>query len=189
MRFSFRQSSLVVAVVLFAWSSILTFGQAKKSVNPRLGRMNPDRWFSFLIPKSMGNPRRFADVDGGFYDAPDLRITFSYWTHKGTPNFIRNSGISSPQELVLVCSKSRQTRIFRTRIASRKAIVQRCPESGASNFRYLYYVNFPKLDVFDGDFFGAGTFTLTVNYNNKHYLNLASRIANSMRFKRAKRKR
>ena len=121
-----------------------------------------------------------ADVDGGFYDAPDIRISFSYWTHKNTPNYIINSRTAFPQKLV--CEKSKETQVFRTKIGLKKAVVQRCPETGSSKFRYLYYVNFPKIKVFDGESFGEGTFTLTVNYSNKRYVGLASRIAHSIKF-------
>jgi len=184
MKFHFRKFSFRAAILIFAGAINFTFSQTpQRNVNPVLSKRNPDGWFTILIPRSsLGKPQRFADVDGGFYDASDLRITFSYWTYKNTPNFIRNSGTASPQELVIVCSKSRQTRISRTRIASRQAIVQRCPETGASNFRFLYYVNFPKLDVFDGELLGPGTFTLAINYSNRNYLSLASRIARSISF-------
>lgn len=183
MKFYFRQFSFGVAILIFAAAINLTFGQTpQRDVNMVLSQRNPDGWFTILIPKSVGNATRFADVDGGFYDASDIRITFSYWTFENTPNFVRNGGPASQEELVLVCSKSRQALIFRTKIASRKAIVQRCPETGAGNFRYLYYVNFPKLDVFDGELYGSGTFTLTINYNNRNYVSFASRIARSIRF-------
>jgi len=167
----------------FAFSVGLTSGQVSpKAVSHVLDRRNPDNWFDVEIPKSMGEPRRFADVDGGFWDAPDLRITFSYWTFENTPNYVRNRGAASKEELVLVCPSSKQTRIVRTRISSRRAVVQSCKETGASNFRYLYHVSFPRLDVFNGESFNPGTFTLTINYNNRNTVHLAARIADSIRF-------
>ncbi|GEM_PF-1879421 len=183
MKSQVRQFSFIVVTLLFTCSALWAFGQRKTNVTPELSRKNPDKWFSILIPTSMTKLTGLADVDGGFYEAPGIRISFSYWTHKNTPNYVINSRTAFPQKLVFVCEKSKETRVFRTKIRSKKAVVQRCPETGASNFRYLYHVNFPTIKVFDGESFGEGTFTLAVNYSNKRYLGLASQIAHSIKFR------
>jgi hypothetical protein len=153
---------LLIALI---WASAA--GQATSQRSLELSRRNPDGWFTLVIPRVIGNVERHADVDGGFYVSHILEVDFDYWTHANTPNWLRGK---YAQSLLLACSgKSKNTRTLRARIDGNRAVIQRCSQTDErKGFRYIYYVSFPKLRVFDGEAFRYGTFNLTVEYRNRH---------------------
>ena len=167
--------------IALIWASAL--GQATSQRPLGLSRRNPDGWFTLGLPKLIGNVERHADVDGGFYVSDHLEIDYDYWTHANTPNWLRGKYATS---LLLACSgKSKNTRTLRTTIDGNRAIIQQCSQTDQrKGFRYVYYVTFPKLRVFDGEGFHCGMFNLTVEYRNQRYLSIARRIVRSLDFER-----
>ena len=156
-------------------------GQKNSPGSLELVRKNPDGWFTLRIPRAMGTVERHADVDGGFYVSDILEIDYDYWTDENTPNWLRGEYATS---LLLACSaNSKNTRTLRTRIDGKRAVIQRCSETDErKGFRYIYYVTFPKLRVFDGEKFHYGMFNFTVEYRSHHYLSMAKRIVRSLDF-------
>jgi hypothetical protein len=179
-----RITFLVCLIVLLESSSV--FGQSTSNSHLVLTRRTPDGWFSLQIPKLMGGVERHADVDGGFYISDVLEIDYDYWTYENTPNFLRNATGTCPKPPMLACqTKSRQIRTLRTVIDGKRAIIQRCSETDARRrFRYIYYVTFPKLKVYDGEGFRYGMFNLTITYKNRRYSSVADRIVRSINFER-----
>ena len=151
-----------------------------------LNRRNPDGWYSFLVPKALRNVERHADVDGGFYMNRDFNIDFDFWPFEGTPNFLRDVNGKYSKSPILACStKKRTTQTLRTKIGGERAIVQSCPNTNRwKGFRFIYYVTFPKLKVFNGEDFRDGIFSLTVKYKDRRYATLAQRIIRSIKFNR-----
>lgn len=148
-----------------------------------LKRRNPDGWFSLSVPKVMGKVERHADVDGGFFTSDALEIDYDYWTYENTPNWLRGQYAVS---VMLACpKKSRHTRTLRTRIDGKRAIIQRCSETdGRKGFRYIYYLTFPKVKVFNGQYFDYGMFNFTVEYKNPRHSSVAERIIRSIDFEK-----
>ncbi len=169
-----------LCLFLLMLTSISVLGQSK------LSRRNPDGWFSLRIQTLMGKVERHADVDGGFYIINVLEIDYDYWTYENTPNFLRNAQNSYPKPPLLACSaKSRQTRTLRTIIDGKRAIIQRCSETDArKGFRYIYYVTFLKLKIYNGGEFQNGMFNLTITYKSRRYLSVAEQIIRSIDFDR-----
>jgi hypothetical protein len=167
--------------IALIWASAL--GQANSQRPLELSPRNPDGWFTLGLPKLIGNVERHADVDGGFYLSDNLEIDYDYWTHANTPNWLRGEYATS---LLLACSgKGKNTRTLRTTIDRNRAVIQQCSQTDErKGFRYVYYVTFPKLRVFDGEGFHYGMFNLTVEYRNQRYLSIARRIVRSLDFER-----
>ena len=174
-----RISSLSLIVLM--WASAL--GQATAPDSLELRRRNPDGWFSVRLPKVIAKVERKADVDGGFYVSDFLGIDYDYWTYENTPNWLRGKYATS---LLLACSdKSKHTRILRTWIDGNRAVIQQCSETDErKGFRYIYYVTFPKLRVFDGESFRHGTFNFTVEYKSRRHSSVAKRIVRSLSFEK-----
>src|SRR6185369_3794657 len=139
--------------------------------------------FSLLVPKVMGKVERHADVEGGFYMTERLNISYDYWSYAGTPNWLQGE-FSKP--IYLNCSKeSKNTRTWQTRIYGNRATLQQCSETDKrEGFHYIYYVTFPKIKVFNGEYFEFGMFSLTVEYKNKFDLPVAAKIIHSLNFKK-----
>ena len=158
-------------------------GQAASTAVHKTSRRNPDGWFSLHVPKKMGEVMRHADVDGGFYRSRALELNYDYWTYENTPNWLRGKYAT---DLVLPCpASSTDTRSWRTRIDQQRAVVQRCSiTDGRKGFRYIYYVTFPRLRVFDGEVFRLGMFNLTVEYKDRSYSRIAARIIHSLDFEK-----
>ena len=131
----------------------------------------------------MGKVGRYADVDGGFYTSDALDIGYEYWTYVNTPNWLRGK-YATP--LRLACSeRSRTVRTLRTGIDGKKAVIQQCTEiDGGNGARYIYYVTFPRVKVFNGWYFDNGMFNFTVEYRNRRYLPVARDIVRSIDFVR-----
>jgi hypothetical protein len=148
-----------------------------------LSRRNPDGWFSVIVPKVMGKVERHADVDGGFYISDALEINYDYWTYENTPNWLRGQYAVS---VMPACpKKSRHTHTLRTMIDGKRAIIQRCSETDErKGFRYVYYVTFPRVKVFNGQYFDYGMFNLTVEYRNPRHAPVAERIVRSIDFEK-----
>lgn len=131
----------------------------------------------------MGKVERHADVDGGFYVSDALDIDYDYWTYGNTPSWLRGQ-YAVPA--VLACpEKSRRTRTVRTKIDGKRAIIQRCSVTDErKGFRYVYYVTFPKLKVYNGQYFDYGMFNFTVEYKSPRYLSVAEQIVRSIDFEK-----
>jgi hypothetical protein len=168
-------------LIALIWASAL--GQATSPDSLELSRRNPDGWFTVSLPKVIAKVERKADVDGGFYVSDILGIDYDYWTYLNTPNWLRGEYATS---LLLACSdKGKHTRTLRTWIDGNRAVIQQCSETDErKGFRYIYYVTFPKLRVFDGEKFRHGMFNFTVEYKLRRYSTLAKRIVRSLDFER-----
>ena len=173
--------TIFVCLIVLIVANVSVFGQS--NFNLKLSRRNPDNWFNLLIPKVMGKVERKADVDGGFYISDALEVDYNYWTFENTPNWLRGQYATS---LILACPrKSKNTFTQRTRIDGKRAIIQRCSETDErKGFRYIYYVTFPKVKVFNGEYFNYGMFNFTIEYKNKRYLPVAERIVRSINFEK-----
>jgi hypothetical protein len=166
-------------LIVLIWSGAL--GQSTSPAPLELGRRNPDGWFTVSLPKVLATVERHADVDGGFYASDILGIDYDYWTYVNTPNWLRGKYATS---LLLACSgKSKNIRTLRTWIDGNRAVVQQCSETDErKGFRYIYYVTFPKLRIFDGERSRYGMFNFTVEYKLRRYSTLANRIVRSLDF-------
>jgi hypothetical protein len=173
--------TIFVCLIILIIGNIPVFGQSNFIL--KLSRRNPDNWFSLHIPKIMGKAERKADVDGGFYISDSLEIDYDYWTFENTPNWLRGRYATS---LILACPrKSKNTYTLRTKIDGKRAIIQRCSETDErKGFRYIYYVTFPKVKVFNGEYFDYGMFNFTIEYKDKHYLQIVEQIVRSMNFEK-----
>jgi len=168
---------------LWILANVSVMGQSSSIDSLKWSRRNPDGWFSFNVPKPMGKVDRHADVDGGFYISDALDIDYDYWTYENTPNWLRGQYAVS---VLLACpKKSGRTHTLRTRIDGKRAIIQRCSETDErKGFRYIYYVTFPNMKVFNGQYFDYGMFNLTVEYRNPRYSSVAARIVRSLDFEK-----
>jgi hypothetical protein len=144
-----------------------------------LRHKNPDGWFNLLVPTNMTNLERFADVDGGLYRTDRLKINYDYWTFPNTPNFLRGQNSHTP---ILACdSTTTNNRTWRANINGRRAVLQRC-SIAKDGYRYLEYVTFPRVKVFDGESFHYGMFNISVAYKNDRDAMAAACIVRSVRF-------
>ena len=76
---------------------------------------------------------------------------------------------------------------MRTKIDGKRAIIQRCSDTDErKGFRYIYYVTFPKLKVYNGQYFSYGMFNFTVAYRNPRYSSVAERIVRSIDFEKGR---
>jgi hypothetical protein len=168
-----------LSLIVLIWSGAL--GQSPSPASLELSGRNPDGWFTVSLPKVLATVERHADVDGGFYTSDILGIDYDYWTYANTPNWLRGKYATSR---LLACSgKSEHIRTLRTWIDGNRAVVQQCSETDErKTFRYIYYVTFPKLRIFDGERFRYGMFNFTVEYKLRRYSTLADRIVRSLDF-------
>ena len=166
-------------LIALIWAG--AFGQATSPDSLELKQRNPDGWFTVSLPKVLAKVERKADVDGGFYVSDILGIDYDYWTYVNTPNWLRGEYATSR---VLACSdKSKHTRTLRTWIDGNRAVIQQCSETDErKGFRYIYYVTFPKLRIFDGERSRYGMFNFTVEYKLRRYSSVANRIIRSLDF-------
>ncbi|HET8670929.1 MAG TPA: hypothetical protein VFM05_09980 [Candidatus Saccharimonadales bacterium] len=173
----------IACFIVWVNAAPIISAQATSKAVLETSRRNPDGWFSLSVPKKMGEVMRHVDVDGGFYRSSALELNYDYWTYESTPNWLRGKYATN---LVLACpATSTDTRNWRTRIDRKRAVVQRCSMTDErKGFRYLYYVTFPKLRVFDGDAFRLGMFNLTVEYKDRSYSRIAARIIHSLDFEK-----
>lgn len=159
-------------------SSVLGRSNARRSAN--LVRQNPHGWFSLRLPNDMRRLDGPVDVDGGRYQSDALEIDFDYWTYQNTPNWLRGKYATA---LILACSKG--TRTQRTWIDGYRAVIQRCSDTDdRKGFRYLYYVTFPRLKVFDGEKFHNGMFNFTIEYRDPRQTPIAAQVVRSLDFDR-----
>ena len=144
-------------------------------------RQNPHGWFHLRLPSNIRRLEGPVDVDGGRYESDAVEIHFDYWTYQNTPNWLRGKYSTS---LLLACSKKNgRTHTGRTWIDGKKAVVQQCSATDEmKGFRYIYYVTFPKVRIFDGEKVRYGMFNLTVEYKDRRYSSLARRIVRSLDF-------
>ena len=168
---------------LIVLTGLSASGQSSSSVSLELSRRNPDGWFTLNVPTAMGGVERFVNVDGGFYESANLKVEYRYWTNANTPNWLRGKYATS---LLLACSANRKnTRTSRMRLDGKSAVIQQCSETdGTPGVRYIYYVTFPKLRVFDGEEFHYGMFNLTIEYRSRRHLRIAKRIVRSLNFEK-----
>jgi hypothetical protein len=158
-----------------------TFAQSNSDGSLELIRQHPQGWFALRLPSDIRRLEGPIDVDGGRYESDVLEIHFDYWTYQNTPNWLRGKYATS---LLLACSgQSNHTRTQRTWIDGNRAIVQQCSVTDERRgFRYIYYVTFPKLKIFDGEKFRNGMFNFTVEYKLRRYSAIAKRIILSLDF-------
>ena len=168
-------------LIALIWTSAP--GQATSQLSLELSRRNPDGWFTLRIPRVIGEVERHADVDGGFYVSDNLEVDYDYWTQANTPNWLRGKYATS---LLLACSgKSKNTRTLAARIDGNRAVIQQCSQTDErKGSRYIYFVTFPKLRVFDGEGFHYGMFNLRVEYRDRRHLSIARQIVRSLDFER-----
>lgn len=166
--------SILLAVVLHLYAVTCA-----SSNGLALRRRNPDGWFNLLVPTNLADVERFADVDGGFYRIDRLKINYDYWTFPNTPNFLRGRNHRTP---ILACdSTTTNKRTWRANINGHRALLQRC-SIAKDGYRYLEYVTFPRVKVFDGESFHYGMFNISVAYKNNRDAMAAGRIVRSVRF-------
>jgi hypothetical protein len=170
-----------VCLIVLIWASAL--GQLTSQGSLELNRRNPDGWFTVSVPSVIGKVERHGDVEGGFYLSDILSIDYDYWTYQNTPNWLRGR-YATP--LILACSaKHKGTRTQRTWIDGYRAVIQRCSATDErKGFRYIYYVTFPKLKVFDGEKFHPGMFNFMIEYKDRRYSSIAGRMVRSLDFER-----
>jgi hypothetical protein len=152
----------------------------------RLSPRSPDHWFKLLGPGSMREVERHADVDGGFYTSQDLVIDYDFWTYDNTPNFLRDVVGRYSKSPILECrQKGRKTKTRSAKINGKRAIIQQCRETDErKRGRYIYYVTFPKVKVFNGESFDYGMFNLSIRYKDKLFISAAERIVHSIDFRK-----
>jgi hypothetical protein len=177
----FQSTIRPLFLIALTWASAP--GQATSQRSLEISRRNPDGWFTLDVPRVIGDVQRHADVDGGFYVSDNLEVDYNYWTYANTPNWLRGKYATS---LLLACSgKNKNTRTLRARIDGKRAVTQQCSQTDErKGFRYIYYVTFPKLRVFDGERFHYGMFNLRVEYRNPRTLSAARQIVRSLDFER-----
>ena len=177
-----RITKTLICLILSLMTTLSVSGQSQASSDPALSRTKPDSWFTLSLPTN-SKIQRFVDVDGGFYSNDQFDFSYSYWTFQNTPNFLRGK---YGRPLRLACTGSAKGVLtLRRRIDGKKAVLQQCSISDErKGFRYLYYVTFPRLKVFDGEAFRPGTFSFTFEYQDPRYSSIAARIVNSLDFER-----
>ena len=178
-----RLHSIIRPLLLIALTWASASGQSTSQRSLELSRRNPDGWFTLDVPRVIGNVERHVDVDGGVYVSDTLEVNYDYWTHANTPNSLRGNYAVS---LLLACSKkSKNTRTLRARLNGYRAVIQRCSLTDErKGYRYIYYVTFPSLRVFDGEGFHYGMFNLRIKYQNPRHLSVARQIVRSLDFER-----
>lgn len=175
------RSTIIFLSVILLSLQLGTFAQSNSAASPELIRQNPHSWFALQLPSDIRRLEGPVDVDGGRYQSDALEIHFDYWTYQNTPNWLRGKYATS---LLLACSgKNGRAHTRRTWIDGKRAVVQQCSATDErKGFRYIYYVTFPKVKVFDGEKLRYGMFNFTVEYKHRRYSGLAKRIVRSLDF-------
>jgi hypothetical protein len=173
-----------LAAVLALPPGVHAFGRQAEQSHVKMGRDNPDGWFTLLVPSGVGDVARHADVDGGFYGAGEFEVDYDYWAYENTPNFLRSAGGNYRKVPLRACSsKAQRTRSSWTRIDGKRALIQTCSDSDERRGSFnVYHVTFPKLKVYDGAGMSDGMFNLTIRYKNRLGLPTAERIVRSLDF-------
>lgn len=172
---------IIFLLVVLMSHNLGTLAQSNSDGSLELIRQNPRGWFDLRLPSDIRRLDGPVDVDGGRYQSKALEIHFDYWTYQNTPNWLRGKYATS---LLLACSrKNGRTYTSRTWIDGKRAVVQQCSATDErKGFRYIYYVTFPKVRIFDGEKFRYGMFNFTVEYKDRRYSSLAKRIVRSLDF-------
>jgi hypothetical protein len=148
---------------------------------PIFKKVNPDGWFSLLVPNTMPAASRFADVDGGSYINKDIEINFNYWAFENKPNYLRNAkdgdDSSVYQSKPWHCLKDEKVGIDK-----KKARIRICTDDAVKGLRYVYMASFPRLKVYNGQEMMNGTFSLTITYKDARYSRMAEYIVKSINF-------
>jgi len=175
-----RNLIIFLFVVLMS-PNVGTIAQSHSDGPLELVRQSPHGWFTLRLPSDARRLDGPVDVDGGRFESDGLEVSFDYWTYQNTPNWLRGEYATS---LLLACSgKNGPTHNRRTWIDGSRAVIQQCSATDErKGFRYLYYVTFPKVRIFDGEKFRFGMFNLTVEYKLRRYSTLAKRIGRSLDF-------
>ena len=178
-----RLHSIIRPLLLIAltWASAL--GQSTSQRSLELSREILMAGLPWTSQEFIGNVERHVDVDGGVYVSDTLEVNYDYWTHANTPNALHGN------YAVSLCShaqrKAKTLGPFRVRLNGNRAVIQRCSLTDErKGYRYIYYVTFPKLRVFDGEGFHYGMFNLRVKYRNPRHLSVARQIVRSLDFER-----
>lgn len=175
------KSLFIIIFILFLLSfGTSLFGQSNRL---KLKRVNPNGWFSILVPQNSENFLPHGSIDGGDIDSKEIGVEFNYWQYRNMPISISNTINAYSNPPISVCSNRSHARTWKIAIDGKKAIAQTCFDNQTSDF--FYHVNFPKLKVFEIESrkFRYGIFNLTITYKNKLYLLTAKRIANSLKFR------
>jgi len=175
------RSLIIFFLVVLMPPNLGTLAQSGSDGSLELIRQNPQGWFALRLPSDIRRLDGPVDVDGGRYESEALEIHFTYWTYQNTPNWLRGNDATS---LLLACSrKNGRIHTSRTWIDGNRAVVQQCSATDErKGFRYIYYVTFPKVKIFDGETFRYGMFNFTVEYKDRRYSRLAKRIVRSLDF-------
>ena len=175
-----RNPIIFLFVVLMS-PNLCSLAQSNSDASLELIRHNPHGWFALRLPRDIRRLDGPEDVDGGRYESEALEIHFDYWTYQNTPNWLRGRYATS---LLLACSgKNERTHSRRTWIDGNRAVVQQCSATDErKGFRYIYYVTFPKVRIFDGEKPRYGMFNFIVEYKRRRYSSLAKRIVRSLDF-------
>lgn len=175
-----KYSFCIIFFLFLFLSDTVIFGQSNRL---ELKRVNPDGWFSLLIPKNAGEVERHADVDGGFFITNKIGVDFDYWWYENTPNFYRDVLGNYNRKPILICGEKTKTKTWKDKINGKKVTVQTCFDKKTSEF--IYHVAFPTIKVKQMGMRESkyGMFNLTITYKNKNYLEVAKIIAKSLKFR------
>lgn len=170
--------SFIFIIHLFSIDTILI----AQSTHLKLRRVNPDGWFSLIVPKDARVVERHASVDGGFFITNKIEIDFDYWWYENTPNYYRNVLGNYNKKPILICEGKRKTKTWKDEINGKSVTIQTCFDNKTSEF--IYHAAFPKIKVNQMGMreLKYGMFNLTITYKDKEYLQTAKKIVNSLRF-------
>jgi len=125
--------------------------EAQQQSSNKLHRVNPEGWFTLLVPNWAKNVQPHADVDGGSYNSKNFDISWDYWTYNGTPNFMRDSGGRYRKSPVLACPNRNSARVA---VDGFKGFLQKCKTNvRGRGLRYVSYITFPHIMVREIDRF------------------------------------
>jgi hypothetical protein len=145
------------------------------------GGVNPDSWFSLLIPQCQRCFVRAADTFARTYSWKGFKVYYIYWATR--PNFLRDL---KPDEEPTECAPTSMAyKESRRQIGRRSARVRECVESseeeGQANVVEVYY---PQARVYDSGVALKGEFILTVWYRKAADRAAAWWVAKSLQFLR-----
>src|SRR5262245_38082518 len=144
-----------------------------------LRSVNPDGWFSMMVPAASADVQRMADMDGGFFTGAPIEVRFSYYAYVNTPNFLRDSRTREP--LREARSPMRGARLRRIH-GNQAWVTYSDEEDRKGGYRYRYDVSFFDIPVSvgDGRMF-PGTISFVLATNNRLYRSQINRIIRSIR--------
>jgi len=144
-------------------------------------RVNPDGWFSFVVPQPGVSYVRAVDSYAGTYWTHGLEINYIYWQIGGRPNFLRDfeegayTGSCEPSSRHFIRRASKTSgRLVQLRMCGVK------DEKRPGMLAIEVYA--PRTRVFDAGQPFTGEFYFTVYYSNAKQREQAWRVVRSLRF-------